>query len=650
MDDAARARRLHQQGDLAGAERAYLAALDAAPGDDRLRHDYGLLLMQTRREAEAATVLGQVTARSPDQQESWTILALCLRACGDLPAALEAAATATAAPAEDPAAWLIRGSIEVMTGDHIAAERSLRRCLALTPDDAEAWHYLGESLQGQQQWREAMQAYARAMAAQPTEIFNVGICAERAGLHQVALQAYQQMCTLRPERADCLARLGQLQALMCDFPAAAATTAHLSKLLEQPPGLLGDDDLVEAFPLTFLPLTVTAKHNALDRYAAQVLDKARRLGPLALPGHSPSGERRLRLGYVSADFGSHAVGHLVRDLFAAHDRSRFEVFGYALRRYEDPHADAIARGFDHFRDCSTSHGRAIAEAIGRDGIDVLVDLGGYTQGARPEVLALRPAPIQLGWLGYIDGQCAPWLDGIILDEQVQPPDAAWPYPDRVLRIPAPLLPAGPLPTGRRDRARFGLPESATVLCSFNNSYKLCHDLIGAWITILRNAAESVLMVYVPPHARDGFLRSWDAHAGPRERLYLVDLLPAAEHADRAASCDLFLDAFRYQAGATAIASIATGLPILSRRGPTPLSRLSVSLNASLGMDELICEDIAGYVQAGSRLAADPELLAAVRRKLAAGAAASGLFNPRRSAAAVEDVALSMHRERRASSH
>src|SRR5690606_16569428 len=162
------------------------------------------------------------------------------------------------------------------------------------------------------------------------------------------------------------------------------------------------------------------------------------------------------------------------------------------------------------------------------------------------------------------------------DQGTQPAEARWPYPDRILRIPQ-LLPAGPMPAGRRDRARFGLPDSGVVLCSFNNSYKLCPALIGAWIRILRNAPDSVLMAYVPPHAREGFLRCWESHAGPRERLVLVDRLPAAAQADRAASCDLFLDAFRYQAGATAVASIAAGLPILSRRGSTPLSRLSTSL-------------------------------------------------------------------------
>lgn len=622
---AAAARAMHQR---------YRSALAANPSDAVLRHDFAAFLAASGDPGAAVRELERVVAAEPGRTASLSLLALCLRGAGDPSRALAVATALLERVPGDAIAWLVRGSIEVARGDAGAGEASLRRALALEPSNAEAWHYLGEALQRQERWREAIDAYRRAMAVQPAEIFNIAICAERAGDMPLALSGYREMCRRHPQRADCRARLAQAEAMMCLSGPEMATSRRLAERLLSPPPLAADD-LPEAFPAIFLDLPEQARRVVLARQAG------RHAGAAAGVVRAPPGPRRagdrIRIGYLSPDFGPHAVGRLVDGLFRAHDRARVEVTGYSLKRHTGALAERLASSFDRFRQCGGDSDEAIASLIGGDRIDVLIDLGGPTQGARPGILARRPAPVQFGWLGFIHAQEAPWLDGILLDRYVQPRDAPWPYADRVVRLPGTLFPCGPLPRGTPDRTAFGFPADAFVLASFNNSYKLDEALIAAWTRILRRVPRARLVVYLPEHARAGFADTWHRHGGAPERVLAVDRLDVQGQADRAASCDLFLDAFRYQAGATALASVASGLPLLCREGSTPPQRLGVGINRFLGQDALVCADTEAYVERAVELAGSPATLAALRAAMLEAADARGLHDPRRAAAAIEDL-------------
>lgn len=633
MDEAAQARRLHASGDVEGARRHYVRALAAAPGDQALRRDFAALLLQAGRAPEAVPLLRQVLDSGARDASAATMLALALRGLGDVAGGRDAAARALELDPRDPVALLAAGSLAMMAGEAATAEPWLRASVAAEPRLYEAWHWLGQALQSQGRWKEAAAAYGRAMAGHPGEAMNVGICAERGGDIAAAREAYLGAHAAAPSRADVLVRLAQVEALACRFDDSRRHAAMAAERLDGTS--LSADDLPEPFPASWLPLGDTATRRVLQRQAARVQSRAEALAsPGPAPGPRPQG-RRVRIGYLSADFGRHAVGTLLAGHFAAHDRSRFEVHGYSLRRHDDPIADAIRDGCDHFLDCTSMASDAIARRIRGDGIDALVDLGGYTAGARPEVLALRPCPLQLGWLGFIHGQEAPWLDGIVLDHHVQPEDAAWPWSDAVLRLDTLMLPAGPMPPGRRDRAAFGLPDDVPLLASFNNSYKLDAELVTAWARILAEAPRAHLLVYLPDAAREGFLQAWARCGGDPARLHACGHLPAASQADRAASCDLFLDAFRYQAGATGIAAVAAGLPLLARRGDSALARLGAGLNGFLGLDDLVCADADAYVARAIALANDAPALAELRARAAAAVGASGLLDPRRAAAAIE---------------
>ncbi len=644
MTEAEQARRSHAAGDLATASILYERALAVSPGDAALMFDHAVLLMHMARLRDAARLLREVRRKLPGDMQALLALTVCLRSDGEIEEALHIAGEATARLPHDATAWMLKGSVEIRAGRYPHAETSLRRALSLAPQFAEAWHYLGESLHHQQRWQEAIHAYRMASAEQPAEIYNVGMCAEQAGDLDLARSSYRQASDMFPGRADVLLRLAQTEARLCEFSAEHATLEKFHRVVAHglPPG-----QILEAFPLTYLPLDVRLVREALDQYMAAVRVRA--------PGPQPSDlspatllEEPLRIGYLSADFGMHAVGQLVADVLRSHDRDRFEVFAYALRGHDDAVSARIRESCDAYVDCTSLGTPDIVERIRQDGIHVLIDLNGPTTGARLEVLAARPASLQLGWLGFLHAQQAPWLDALLLDEHVQPSDDAWAYADRVVRLPLSLFPPSATPGGCRQRERFGLPpEGTAVLASFNNSYKLDIALVTAWVRILALAPDAILMVYLPHSARPGFLRHWRDLGGDESRLMVVDVLAPEDQADRAASCDLMLDAFRYQGGATTLEAIGSGLPVLCRIGDTPPSRLGVSINRALGMDDMVAADTDDYICRAASLANRPAELHALRQRVVIALQRGAFSDVRRVAAGIERISECLLQEKQA---
>jgi protein O-GlcNAc transferase len=628
----------HRGGRLREAEAGYLELLRLDPHDDAARHGLALALLQGAREREALPLLQMLLERAFPRSEE--LYALACRRLGEIARGLAVIEPLLQRERNNATAWCVGGSLRVLAGDAVGGEAALRRALALQPGVPDGVHFLAVALHRQQRWAEAIEQYRRALATAPTDAalrYNLALCLEQLGELDAAQREYDAVVLARPARVDAWARRANLQALRCDFEGEAQSVVALDALLLDPQRL-ADDDQVEPFALTFLPLGESARRTALRRY----VDKVRR-GVASLPAPPRAAfaaqATPLRLGYLSPDFGEHAVGGLVRDLFAAHDRNLVEVYAYSLRRHHGAVADAIRAGCDAFHELERESNQAIAARIAADRIQVLIDLGGYTLGARPEIAALRPAPVQLGWLGFIHDYAAEWIDAVLLDPELAA--VAGSFETAVRLLPGCALPAAhaEVAPARASRAEFGLPERGVLFASFNNSYKLDAELIGAWSEISRRVPDASFVVYVPDAARAGLQRAWSQAGARAGALHLVPRLPLERHRARAGACDLFLDAFRYQAGATAVAAIEAGLPLLCRAGSTPLARLSLSMNRHLGLERLVCADTTGYVERACALAANPSELDALRAELAVRVRTTGLLAPQRSARAIEAGAL-----------
>ncbi|MEO8742366.1 MAG: tetratricopeptide repeat protein [Lysobacteraceae bacterium] len=634
-----RGQQLHASGELAAAEACYRETIANDPAHAAAAHYLGVVLMQGGHQAEALDVLRPLLDRMGAHPDTAALLALLCRGLGLYAEGIAAAGRALQARPDDAFANSLAGSLHVFIGDYPLAEQYLRKALLLDPREADAWHYLGITLHRQSRWPEAIAAYAQTSKLTPDDFrlhYNIGLCADAMGDPEAACTALEKAQQLSPQRVDILSRLASIQASLCDFEGESRSVAELEHALEHPGELMGDDQ-VEPFVLTFLPLSDQATATILRRKAEQVDEEASRL-PKPSVRVEPAAGRPLRIGYISADFGEHAVGSLIQGLFRTHDRSAVTVHAYSLKRHAGPVAAELRSGADVFRDCDAMATSDIAASIADDRIDVLVDMAGYTLGARPAVLALRPAPVQLGYLGFLHEYAADWIDALIVDAVVAPPGTDAGCRDRLIRLPGTLFPGcHALAGGTPDRLRFGLPENAMIYASFNNSYKLDAELLQAWIAIGRNVPGAFFLVYVPPPAIEYVSRFWREQGGRNGQLLFAGKLPSVEHADRTASCDLFLDAFRYSAGATGVAALAAGLPLLCREGDTFASRFGTSLNRFLGLERLVCLDTRAYVDKAIAIGLDRALLESLKSEVRAAVGASQLLDANRIARAMEHV-------------
>ncbi len=358
--------------------------------------------------------------------------------------------------------------------------------------------------------------------------------------------------------------------------------------------------------------------------------------PPALPLHiqiaPPGGARtgRIKIGYLSGDLHMHAVGLLTAELFELHDRSRFEIWAFdwtpdsALAQRQ-----RLLKSWDHHVRLAGVDDATAARLIAQAGIDVLVDLQGLTNGARPAILGYRAAPVQVSYLGLPGTGALPGVDWMLADRYVMP-EALLPYcTEKPIYLPhcyqvsdrqrevAPVPP----------RSRYGLTEQQFVFCSFNNNHKFTPDMFGAWMRILAQVPGSVLWLLADNDTAQGnMLRVAAGHGVAPERLVFAPRVAPAEYLARFALADLMLDTFPFNAGTTASDALWMGTPIVTRAGRTYISRMAGSLLHAIGLPDLVADNLADYETLAVTLGRNPARVASYKRYLAEHGRKSPLFD------------------------
>jgi predicted O-linked N-acetylglucosamine transferase (SPINDLY family) len=386
---------------------------------------------------------------------------------------------------------------------------------------------------------------------------------------------------------------------------------------------------LDALPLAWRAVALGIGQRRQAKLAAQVAAPiARAVTPL--PPRAPRTAGRIRIGYLSADFREHTVAWLTEDLYARHDRERFEVFAYALTPGDGSSVRRrIAADVDAFRDVSDRPAADIAALVRRDAIDVAVDLTGYTTGGRPEVFAMRPAPVNVAYLGFLGAASAPFVDYTIVDPVAVPADAEAHFRERLVLLPDTFWCYGCPPLADRPpaRAAVGLPRDGFVFGAFHNGFKIGPEIFACWMELLRRVPGSVLWVLARrPEAHARLQREAERSGVAPERIVGAPPRPHAEHLARHAAADLFLDAPGFSAATTCLDALWQGLPVLACPTPTMGGRASASALAALGLAELVADDLDDYLARATRLATDAGALATVRRRLAAARHAAPLFD------------------------
>lgn len=356
--------------------------------------------------------------------------------------------------------------------------------------------------------------------------------------------------------------------------------------------------------------------------------------------HNPRAKKRLRIAYMSPDFRKHPIGFLTRNIYALHDRESFEIVGYSLvESTDDPIYEDIKKSCDVFRDLSQLDVREAALQIHEDAIDILVDLAGYTTFSRTEILACRPAPLQISYLGYMGTMGADFIDYAILDDVLCPQPNHPDWHEAVLKLPNSTLVYDtntPNAPHAGTRAEHGLPDNAFVFCCLNASYKIEPGIFSVWMRILERTPISVLLLAAAGSHTEENLRSEAIKAGVSStRLIFAEKLSLERHLPRYQLADLFLDTFWQNAYTTAADALWQGLPILTCAGEVASSRLAASLLHAMEIPELICKNMLEYEEKAVYYASNPVALTALKQKVGNKRDTAPLFDIPRTVRALE---------------
>lgn len=580
-------------GDLAAAESALRRVLQADAGDGDGLMLLGIVAARAGKPEPAILLFEQVIARHGEQPPVLANLAAALHAVGRY---RDAIARAQAALRLQPAmveALNALGLALVEAGREGEGASALARAVALRPDHPELWNNLGSA------W---------------------GV----AGRIPEAVTALRRALTLQPGHGKALSSLARYARQIADWR--------------------DDDDIDRALAAAIArgeaaidPLVAVARRADPAEHAAcaAAWTAARYPARAARPAVRPvtAGEQ-LTIGYLSSDLHLHATALLAARVFELHDRARFRIRAYsagpddgsAMRR-------RLVAAFDDFTEIGGLGDQAAAERMRADGVDILVDLKGHTRGSRFGILAHRPAPLQVAWLGF-PGTCgAPYVDYVIGDATVTPFDHQRWFAERIVQLPDSYQPNDDLRAidpETPDRAQLGLPERGVVFAAFNQAFKIAPEMFALWLRLLARVPGSVLWLLDDGAVAQANLRREAAAAGiDPDRLVFAGFLPPARHLARYARADLLLDTAPYAGHTTMSDALRAGCPAVTLEGRGFAGRVAAGLLRAVGLSELIAPDLDAYEALAVALATDPARRARLRRHLLDGGSRLPLFDSAR---------------------
>lgn len=625
--------------DFAAAEAHARRALAQDGADADALRLLGASLLFQGRYPEALGPL-EAAHRAAPRKGSGHRLGYCLLALGEPARAAEVLAEEARAHPDLVNARLALGVALVKLSRREEALAQFAEAARLDPASAEASTNAGNVLAELGRHAEAIPYLERAVASQPELAgahFNLGLACQNLKRHGEAAAHLQRALELAPRLPYALGQQLWNERAWCRWDGLEARIAELRRQVR--------DEGAVAAPFSFLALSddPAEQRRCAERHVAHALP--------ARPAPLWRGERyrheRLRLAYLSADFHEHATAHLMAGLFERHDRARFEVFGFSYGADDgSPMRARLQRAFEHFVDVRAYGDAQIARLLRDREIDIAIDLKGHTTDARIGILAHRPAPLQLAWLGFPGTTGAGFVDGVLADRVVLPEPERDAWSEELVYLPDCYQPND---AGRAIAAQAGArPGAGFVFCCFNNSYKITPAVFDVWMRLLGAVPGSVLWLLEDnPEARGNLEREAAVRGVEPARLVFAPRLPHAGHLARHRLADLFLDTLPYNAHTGASDALWAGLPLVTCAGNAFAGRVAASLLHAVGLPELVTRSLAEYEALALALARDPARLAALRARLAENRLRAPLFDTARFCRQLEAILLDLRARGRA---
>ncbi len=516
-------------------------------------------------------------------------------------------------------------------GKFLQAEACFAEALEYQPGNAIYWYNLGNAQRDLGKPQAALHSFKQSIQFNSNDADahnNLGNVQRELGQLDKAIASYEKALQLNPNLHHALAHLVHQKQHICDWDGLDSQILTLRNLVKIEPS-------AQISPFAFLAIPGTTQQEQLQcasNYANTAFAGLITMRKTLNFTYSHVKKTKLKIGYLSADFRLHPLAFLITELIENHNKSQFETFAYSYGADDrTPARKRLEAAFDHFHDIRLLNDADAASKIYADKIDILVDLTGYTQSSRTGLVALKPAPISVNWLGYPGnmGELAgeSLFDYLIADKVIAP--NADGFSEKIIYLPCyqPNDSARPVGTNTQKSAH-NLPENAFVFCCFNQSFKITADVFAAWMSILKAMPNSVLwLLDCNPWAKANLAAACELAGIDKNRLIFAPRVSIEEHLARHNHADLFLDTLPYNAHTTASDSLYMGLPILTCMGDTFASRVAASLLLRADLSELVTDELQDYQEKAIDLASNPQKLSHIKNKIKQNVAEHHLFNP-----------------------
>ncbi|XP_015626031.1 probable UDP-N-acetylglucosamine--peptide N-acetylglucosaminyltransferase SEC [Oryza sativa Japonica Group] len=519
-------------------------------------------------------------------------------------------------------------------GNYADAITCYTEVLRVDPTAADALVNRGNTFKEIGRVNEAIQDYIQAATIRPTMAeahANLASAYKDSGHVETAIVSYKQALRLRPDFPEATCNLLHTLQCVCDWENRNAMFRDVEEIIRKQIKMSVLPS-VQPFHAIAYPIDPMLALEISCKYAAHCSLIASRFGlpsfvhPPPVPVKAEGKHCRLRVGYVSSDFGNHPLSHLMGSVFGMHDRDNVEVFCYALSQNDGTEwRQRIQSEAEHFVDVSAMTSDMIARIINQDKIQILINLNGYTKGARNEIFALQPAPIQVSYMGFPGTTGAAYIDYLVTDEFVSPTCYSHIYSEKLVHLPHCYF-VNDYKQKNRDcldpvcphkRSDYGLPEDKFIFACFNQLYKMDPEIFDTWCNILKRVPNSALWLLRFPAAGETRVRAHAAARGVRpDQIIFTDVAMKNEHIRRSSLADLFLDTPLCNAHTTGTDILWAGLPMITLPLEKMATRVAGSLCLATGLgEEMIVSSMKEYEDRAVDLALNPAKLQALTNKL-----------------------------------
>jgi predicted O-linked N-acetylglucosamine transferase (SPINDLY family) len=615
-----------EKGNLNESKKLCLEILNDEPKNFDILHLFGIISFKLKDYKNSADLIAKAITINPKNAEAYNNHSLVLKKINKLEEAVESLNQAIKIKPDFIQAYNSRGHLLVELNQLDEALENFNKAIKINPNFAEAYNNRGNILNKLNRFTESIESYDKAISINPNfaEAYNHrGGVQKDIKLYEDAHESYEKAIKIKPNLDFLLGSLIYTKLHLCNWK---AFDENLKKIEESI--IKGNKSLTPFSSLLFL------NSPSLQKKVAEIYIKAKYNSKNNLKSFDEKSQnKKIRVGYYSADFREHVMSDLLIHLFKCHDKSKFELIGFSFIPGKPDHMhNEIKKNFDQFFDVSLKTDKEIAKLSQDMNIDIAVDLMGLTTHSRTGIFTECCTPIKINFLGYPGTLGTNCHDYIIADKTLIPEKYQKDYSEKIIYLPDSYkLDHSSRKVSNKvfTRKELRLPKDGFVFCCFNNNFKITPNVFNIWMNILKNVKDSVLWLMikgdnltVKNHLKKEALKK----GIESDRLIFANRMSLSDHLARLKLADLFIDTMPYNAHTTASDALWVGLPFLTLCGETFASRVGASMLNAIELNELITLTEKGFENLAIDLAKNPKKLQQIKNKLNNNKISKPLFN------------------------